>query len=476
MSRKILALALLFLTIALVFCACADTDNNKAEPDDTAGKEPSGDSISPPSDTDVKDLTDLTPVQTYTVVFDYSDGSAKDTFTVTAGEKINAPETPVRTDYEFNGWLAGTQAAEFPFEVTKDVTFKASWSYVDPYFYTQPESNVTLSQGDRQGLEVEVKLQKGHYFTYQWFVNSAADTSGAAAVEGATDRILALPEDMAIGQHYFYCQVTVHNFKSGEVTDTFCSNFSRAEVKKAPVNILVVGSGTVRQDGKHDSLEFLESLLKAGGMDVNIESITRSSNYNIWESGLTGENQSTVRAKLESKKFSFIILQMGRDYAVCTQTTRDKEVEAYKNILAMTEELAPDCQVILIEGPWRQDMTTKYYVDRFIPAGIDTNDKHKEAIRALFAEYILPIKDDVKLCDMITAFEQAQEAGLDPYGSASNDFPGTCGSYLLACMCYANITGNSPEGLNVTSNSLGSIKLGDAQTLQKIAAQVVLGK
>jgi len=122
MSRKILALALLFLTIALVFCACADTDNNKAEPDDTAGKEPSGDSTAPPSDTDVKDLTDLTPVQTYTVVFDYSDGSAKDTFTVTAGEKINAPETPVRTDYEFNGWLAGTQAAEFPFEVTKDVT------------------------------------------------------------------------------------------------------------------------------------------------------------------------------------------------------------------------------------------------------------------------------------------------------------------------------------------------------------------
>ena len=482
MTKKLLIVTAFLLTIALAFCACTSDKNPPAADNggqsgttDNGESQPSGDDVAQSGGNTDQPASDSSP-KTYTVTFDYSDGVTKDTLTVTAGEVINPPATPERTNYQFNGWLCGTKTAEFPYDVSADVTFRASWTYVDPYFYNQPVANMTVRQGDKDGPTCEVKLQKGHYFTYQWYVNTTADTSGAAPVEGATERTLSVPESVAAGMHYFFCRVTVHSFKTQEITDTFDSDFSRVEVKKGATNILVVGSGTVRQDDKHDSVEFLTSLLQAGGVDADIETITRASNYNIWESGLTGDNQSTVRAKLESKKYSYIILQMGRDYAICTESTRDKEIAAYKNILAMVDELAPDCEVILIEGPWRQDMTTKYYVDRFIPAGIDTNDKHKEAIRKLFAEYILPIREDVSLCDMIEAFERAQGAGYDPYGGATNDFPGLYGSYLLACMCYANITDQSPEGLSVTSCSLGSIKLADAKTLQLLAAQVVLSK
>ena len=471
MRLKLLALTALFLTIALMFCACAERED-KDTPSDVIGQDP--EPSVPQQDTPAIPA-DPKPASV-TVTFDYSFDGKKDALTVQEGTKIPEPERVSRENHIFNGWLAGTKTVSFPYEAKSDVTLRASWTYVDPYFYTQPASSVTMRQGDREGVECEVRLQKGHYFTYQWFMSDSADTAGATAVEGAVDRILSIPDSVAVGVHYFFCQVTARSFKTGEITDTFNSDLSRIEIKKGATNVLVVGSGTVRQDGKHDSTEFLKSLLDAGGYEMEIDTITRASNYNIWESGLTGDNQATVRDKLESKKYSYLILQMGRDYATCTQATRDKEIAAYRNILSMVEELAPDCEVILIEGPWRQDMTTKYYVDRFIPAGIDSNDKHKEAIYKLFDEHILPIREDVSICDMIRAFELCQQAGLNPYGDSKNDFPGTLGSYLLACMCYANITDQSPEGLSVTSDGIGSVKLQDAKTLQQIAAQVVLNK
>ena len=471
MRGKLLALTALFLTIVLMFCACADpgadgtqTDSKEPNPEPSVPQQDTPESPSEPEPKSIK------------ITFDYSFDGKKDSVTAPEGTKIPEPERVSRENYIFNGWLAGTKTVSFPYEAKSDITLRASWTYVDPYFYTQPASSMTMRQGDREGVECEVKLQKGHYFTYRWFVSADSDTAGATPVEGATDRILTIPDSMAVGVHYFFCQVTVRSFATGEITDTFNSNLSRVEIKKGATNVLVVGSGTVRQDGKHDSVAFLKSLLSAGGFETEIDTITRSSNYNIWESGLTGDNQATVRDKLESKKYSYLILQMGRDYATCTEATRDKEIAAYRNILGMVQELAPDCEVILIEGPWRQDMTSKYYIDRFIPAGIDSNDKHKEAIYKLFDEYILPIREDVSLCDMIEAFELCRQAGLDPYGDSKNDFPGTCGSYLLACMCYANITDQSPEGLSVTSDGIGSLKLQQAQTLQQIAARVVLNK
>ena len=462
MRAKLLALTALFLTIALMFCACADRAGEDVPTDDTQQ--------------DTPDVPADPKPASVTVTFDYGFDDKKDSLTAPQGTKIPEPALISRENYIFNGWLAGTKTVSFPYEAKSDLTLRASWTYVDPYFYTQPAASVTLRQGERTGVECEVRLQKGHYFTYQWFMSDSSDTAGATVVEGAVDRVLNIPDSVAVGVHYFFCQVTARSFATGDITDTFNSDLSRVEVKKGSTNVLVVGSGTVRQDGKHDSVKFLQSLLEAGGYEMEIDTVTRANNYNIWESGLTGDNQATVRDKLESKKYSYLILQMGRDYATCTEATRDKEIAAYKNILSMVQTLAPDCEVILIEGPWRQDTTSRYYVDRFIPAGIDTNDKHKAAIYKLFDEHILPIRDDVSLCDMIRAFELCQQAGLNPYGDSKNDFPGTIGSYLLACMCYANITDQSPEGLNVTSDGIGSVKLQDAQTLQSIAAQIVLNK
>ncbi|MBO7275905.1 MAG: InlB B-repeat-containing protein, partial [Clostridia bacterium] len=151
MTKKLLILTAFLLTIALVFCACASdktppaadnggqsgsTDNGTSSGTSSGADQPTGDSGSQPSGNTDQPAADQT-VSTYTVTFDYSDGVTKDTLTVKAGELINPPKTPERTDYQFNGWLRGTKTTEFPYEVSGDVTFKASWTYVDPYFYTQ---------------------------------------------------------------------------------------------------------------------------------------------------------------------------------------------------------------------------------------------------------------------------------------------------------------------------------------------------
>jgi len=67
----------------------------------------------------------------YTVKFDV-DGDVSES-NVVYGELVNAPETAEKVCQEFVGWYIGDTKADFPYEVTTDVIFKAKWneSHVD---------------------------------------------------------------------------------------------------------------------------------------------------------------------------------------------------------------------------------------------------------------------------------------------------------------------------------------------------------
>lgn len=64
-----------------------------------------------------------------TLTMKYNDGATADsTYNVASGTTITLP-TPKRSGYTFNGWYDGSTKVSSPYEVTKNVTLTASWSY-----------------------------------------------------------------------------------------------------------------------------------------------------------------------------------------------------------------------------------------------------------------------------------------------------------------------------------------------------------
>ena len=112
-----------------------------------------------------------------TLTLKYNDGATADiTYNVTSGTTITLP-TPKRSGYTFNGWYDGSTKVSSPYEVTKDVTLTASWSYIssgsssyDPTYSVSTPSktengSVTVSpknasKGDR--VTVTVKPDSGY--------------------------------------------------------------------------------------------------------------------------------------------------------------------------------------------------------------------------------------------------------------------------------------------------------------------------
>ena len=70
------------------------------------------------------------PDTKYTVTFETNGGSAVAEQIVTAGDVINAPAEPTKTDYTFGGWYFDSSyntLASFPYSVTNHVTLYAKW-------------------------------------------------------------------------------------------------------------------------------------------------------------------------------------------------------------------------------------------------------------------------------------------------------------------------------------------------------------
>ncbi len=63
-----------------------------------------------------------------TVTFDSNGGTAVNSVTVAAGEKVAAPATPVKEDYVFSGWEGAEGMWDFNSSVTSDMTLVAKWT------------------------------------------------------------------------------------------------------------------------------------------------------------------------------------------------------------------------------------------------------------------------------------------------------------------------------------------------------------
>lgn len=72
--------------------------------------------------------------KTYTVTFDYQNGNPSNTVTVTEGDTVPMPDTPIRDGYDFQGWV-GIDGSDFDFgqPITADTLVSAKWKkHEDP--------------------------------------------------------------------------------------------------------------------------------------------------------------------------------------------------------------------------------------------------------------------------------------------------------------------------------------------------------
>ena len=132
---------------------------------------------------------------------------------------------------------------------------------------------------------------------------------------------------------------------------------------------------------------------------------------------------------------------------------------------------------MVVMGPWRQNTAGSWYTKyQNRGANIYTEADHKRGIMDLYENYIKPVDEDVKLIDVISAFEMAQTAGVDPFGHGDDmDYPDKSGAYLIASIAYAHLTNKTPVGVNEVTE-VGTLTADQITTLQQIAAELVLGK
>ncbi len=221
-------------------------------------------------------------------------------------------------------------------------------------------------------------------------------------------------------------------------------------MKFEPINILVVGSGLIARDGEgveHDTRLFLQSICEDAGIPVNIESIVIPSNYNLYEAGLTGESQSKVKDALESKKFDYVVLQMGRDYVLTLETTKEKDLAAIKNIEKYLMDTNPDGKLVFFVPPYRNDMGSKYWESYSYRKGWSTIADHAAGIRAYMAEVAGQLQQTPIYADVLSAFEEKLVQGINVFHETEVDFPSVDGSFVAAVKMFEAIFGESAYGL-----------------------------
>ena len=121
--------------------------------------------------------------QSYTVSFDGNGGNAIASVTVPEKTEITLP-TPIREDYEFEGWYDGDKLVKSPYPVTADVTLTAHWDRISSGGgASHPEAGST-SSSDRYEITKPSKVENG-----------SIKVSDSKAEKGDTVTITVTPDE-----------------------------------------------------------------------------------------------------------------------------------------------------------------------------------------------------------------------------------------------------------------------------------------
>ncbi|MBQ2865119.1 MAG: InlB B-repeat-containing protein [Clostridia bacterium] len=487
--KSILKLSLLFLLCgALLFSfACGDKgDGNKDKPDDgqVENQDPNNDTNKDKDNQENKDPEPTPTEEKIEITIDLQDGSAPTTKKVKKGEKFEKPYDPSRTGFTFKEWQVDGKAYDFDKAVEAPFTITATWTMdpaVVPVLEEIPES-VTAAPFAGGSVEVKVKETRGYSYTYKWYINDKNENSGGTLIEGQTGAGAALPRNLEKGKEYWvYCEVTGTRNASG-ATASSMSDTIKVVVEDRTISVLMVGSGVMRrttEGAEHDAAIFLQTLARASGKGVTVDTLTVGSNYNIWESGLVGDGYLTVQSMYEIRHYDFVVLQLGRDYCMVQgSSTRNSDWAAVSNIYNLCKEMNPGVVVVPMISYARQDTSSKYYTDPYLKASpvITNREEHAAAIQAYWDEKSSLLEIPYLASDMNTLFEAClEETDINPWGNNVSDFADVYGSYLMACGLYATIFDESPVGVMCFDAGDFSVDPAKGVVLQALAAKVVLG-
>lgn len=135
-----------------------------------------------PGDT-ITVIEDDSMLQSYTVSFDGNGGNAIASVTVPEKTEITLP-TPIREDYEFEGWYDGDKLVKSPYTVTADVTLTAHWDRISSGGgASHPEAGST-SSSDRYEITKPSKVENG-----------SIKVSDSKAEKGDTVTITVTPDE-----------------------------------------------------------------------------------------------------------------------------------------------------------------------------------------------------------------------------------------------------------------------------------------
>ena len=135
-----------------------------------------------PGDT-ITVIEDDSVTQSYTVSFDGNGGNAIASVTVPEKTEITLP-TPIREDYEFEGWYDGDKLVKSPYPVTADVTLTAHWDRISSGGgASHPEAGST-SSSDRYEITKPSKVENG-----------SIKVSDSKAEKGDTVTITVTPDE-----------------------------------------------------------------------------------------------------------------------------------------------------------------------------------------------------------------------------------------------------------------------------------------
>ena len=135
-----------------------------------------------PGDT-ITVIEDDSVPRSYTVSFDGNGGNAIASVTVPEKTEITLP-TPIREDYEFEGWYDGDKLVKSPYTVTADVTLTAHWDRISSGGgASHPEAGST-SSSDRYEITKPSKVENG-----------SIKVSDSKAEKGDTVTITVTPDE-----------------------------------------------------------------------------------------------------------------------------------------------------------------------------------------------------------------------------------------------------------------------------------------
>ena len=240
---------------------------------------------------------------TYSVTFEYDNGSPSATETITHGDTVTKPTDPTKEGYTFAGWTLNGNSYEFNTPVTGNITLKADWTPITYKVQFNGNGSTSGSMSDQtftydkaQNLAANEFVKTGHEFA-GWSVTSGGpvthsdnqSVSNLTSTEGATITLYAVWTPKSYTIQYD------NNGGSGSITNqniTYGSEITLSDGSEFSKNGHHIVKWNTQADGNGTDYELNKTFQWNIDGDLNLYAVWEIITYNITYELNEGTNNS----------------------------------------------------------------------------------------------------------------------------------------------------------------------------------------